>query len=464
MANCDSKYRICDLSQARVRPDGDISSVFDSFTQTSKLLDGRFSDIKKAIVRDPDSLKESWIRVKKALKDGIQEIKELGEGAIPQLNFEELDQLSDEKRAEIHKRGVVVIKGVVPKQEANSWDAELRNYILANPQTRGFPLERKVVYELYWSKPQIKARLHSHMLKTMKFLNGLWNASPDTRISFERNLSYADRVHIREPQDETFNLGPHADGGSLERWEDEEYSQCYKSIFEGKWEDFDPFDATHRVNTNMERYDSSGACNIFRSFQGWLALSQIAPGDGTILFAPLVKEITAYWILRPFFDSDDNINFDPTFPGAFPGMSQEFNDETHPELSLGDLMIPTPTVEAGDAVFWHCDLIHMVDPIHQGVKDSSVLFIPSSPLCEINLNYVFEQRETFLKGSTPPDFPGFPQGPGETTHIGRADIDDVLAAGGDEGMQEFGLSPVKVKVNTPGEQEMIQSANQMLFL
>ena len=143
MANCDSKYRICDLSQARVRPDGDISSVFDSFTQTSKPLDGRFSDIKKALVRDPDSLKESWIRVKKALKDGIQEIKELGEGAIPQLNFEELDQLSDEKRAEIHKRGVVVIKGVGPKQEAKSWDAELRNYILANPQTRGFPLERK---------------------------------------------------------------------------------------------------------------------------------------------------------------------------------------------------------------------------------------------------------------------------------------------------------------------------------
>jgi hypothetical protein len=37
-----------------------------------------------------------------------------------------------------------------------------------------------------------------------------------------------------------------------------------------------------------------------RAFQGWMSLSHSRPGTGTLRVLPLLKESTAYWILRPF--------------------------------------------------------------------------------------------------------------------------------------------------------------------
>lgn len=458
-----TQFRPCDLSKAKVRPDGDISSVFDSFTQSAKGLDDSFAQVKKALIKDPVAVKESWLRLKEDLAAGIAEIRNLGSGAIPQIDFAELEKISPERKLNISNRGCVVIKNVVPRDVAEGWKEEVIDYIEANPQTRGFPAKNKVVYELYWSKSQVKARSHPQLRRSLAFMNSLWHASPETRISLNQNIMYADRMRIRQPGDAMFSLGPHADGGSLERWVDKEYSLCYAPIFEGRYEDFDPYDSTHRVNTNMEYYESSGSCNIFRSFQGWLAVSEIAPKEGTILFAPLIKIVTAYWMLRPFFDENDNLNLDSSFPGASPGKGQEFNSQTHPGLSLDDLMVPVPKVQPGDMVFWHCDMIHSVDPVHQGKLDSSVFYIPSAPLCDVNLKYALTQRETFLKGLTPPDFPGFPFGPGETTHVGRATPRDVEDIGGDEALQEFGLSPFKVQPSTSGEAEMVDCANKTLF-
>lgn len=464
MPSTTFQLRTYDISNAKVRPAGDISSVFDSLSKSSKGLNDSYGEIKKQLIKDPVALKESWLRVKKALAAGIAEIKEKGSDIIPTISFAELHAFSEEKRQEILKRGALVIKGVIPKDEAKALKTDVIEYINDNPHTVGFPKSKKVVYELYWSKSQIKARAHPSMSKAMAFMNNLWQASPDTRISLNHNVSYADRLRIRAPGDAFFALGPHCDGGSLERWEDDEYSQCYTPIFEGKWEEFDAYDATHRVNTNMERYESSGTCNIFRSFQGWLAVSEIAPKEGTILFAPLLKEVTAYWMLKPFFDSEDNIRFDSTFPGAFPGKGQEFNDETHPELNLADLMVPVPKVEPGDMVYWHCDMIHSVDPVHQGKWDSSVFYIPSAPLCDINLKYARTQREAFLKGLSGPDFPGFPFGIAETKHKGRATPEDVEAAGGNGAMQEFAFAPMEaLSSSSPGEKAMVSDFNKMLF-
>lgn len=38
----------------------------------------------------------------------------------------------------------------------------------------------------------------------------------------------------------------------------------------------------------------------FRSWQGWLALSDQGPSDGGLQVFPLLKESTAFTILRPF--------------------------------------------------------------------------------------------------------------------------------------------------------------------
>ena len=42
--------------------------------------------------------------------------------------------------------------------------------------------------------------------------------------------------------------------------------------------------------------------------------------------------------------------------------------------------------------------IHGVDKTHAGTTDSSVMYIPASPLTEANARYLVRQRETFFEG------------------------------------------------------------------
>lgn len=455
---------VCDVSAAKVRMAGDISSAFGSFADGNDELDATYIQIKKNLIKNPEAVKESWLRLKTALAAGIEEIKQKGSSIIPEIPFSEIDDISENKRNEILKRGCVIVKLAISAQKAKSLKDDVVNYIAKNPHTKGFPAEKKVVYELYWSKSQVKARSNVNIQKTQLFVNKLWHSDNEARVSLNHNLVYADRMRIREPGDNMFSLGPHADSGSLERWDDEEYSKCYQSIFDGNWEEYDAYDATHRVNVDMTKYDSSGTSNVFRSFQGWLALSEIAPMGGTILFAPLIKEVTAYWILRPFFDENDNLKFDSSFPGAHPGTSQEFSAALHPDLQLESLMVSIPKVQPGDMVYWHCDCIHAVDPVHQGVMDSSVFYIPALPLCDINLKYSWLQRESFMRGLAPPDFPGFPLGEAETRHLGRASAEDVAEEGGESALQAFALRPLKAVSSSLGEAAIIADANKLLFV
>lgn len=463
MPSTTAKIRHFDLSTATVRPEGDISTSFNSFGQGETYDSSFWADIKKSLIKDPEAFKASWLRLKEAYKAGLEEIKQRKSSIIPSVTLDELCNIEPTKREEILKRGCVVIRGVIPEKEAEGYKEEVLQYVKENPQTKGFPKDAKVVYELYWSRPQVRARAHPNMKKATRFMNNLFHADPQAEVLLDQNVSYADRLRIRQPGDAFFSLGPHADGGSLERWEDPAYSACYKPIFEGRWEEFDPNDATHRININMEKYASNGNCNIFRAYQGWLAVSEIAPKEGTILFAPLIKEVTAHWIMSPFFDENDNLKFDSSLPGTFPGKSQEFNNKTHPTLQLDDLMVPVPPVKPGDMVFWHCDLIHAVDSVHEGPHDSSVFYIPSAPLCDINVKYAAIQREAFLKGLAGPDFPGFPHGIAESEHIGRGTPEDVVEVGGTETLREFALAPFSAENLTPGEQEIVKRANKLLF-
>ena len=103
-------------------------------------------------------------------------------------------------------------------------------------------------------------------------------------------------------------------------------------------------------------------------------------------------------------------------------------------------MVHVPEVQPGDYVAWHCDTIHAVDQIHMGQNDSSVLYIPTCPLTELNAEYLRRQRAAFLEGTPAPDFPG---GEGESRHIGRPSAEDVAKWNGVEGMvssQTFGIS------------------------
>jgi hypothetical protein len=215
----------------------------------------------------------------------------------------------------------------------------------------------------------------------------LWHASdPDSPISLQTPLSYADRLRIRQPGDAQFALGPHQDGGSVERWEKEGYGRggVYDAIFRGEWERCDPFDASGRVHAVTDLYGGLGSCSMFRMWQGWLSISNVGPGEGTLLVNPLSRESTAYTLLRPFFRpvkspkevgqekylGADNWEFTAgesmtsDLQGATPGHGQEFPEGLHPHLELEKTMVHVPKVKPGDYVVWHCDSTFTDPPFH----------------------------------------------------------------------------------------------------
>lgn len=374
-------------------------------------------------------------------------------------------KISEAALKEIRHRGTVVIRNVIPRDQALDYKQRIRDYVAANQErVKAFPADSPAVYELYWTPSQAEARAHPNMLDAQRFLQRLWHSSdPKSRISTSNPLTYSDRLRIRNPGDSKFTLGPHIDGGSLERWEDPEYSNVYAKILEGNWEQYDPWDVRHRLAAKMDMYNGAGACSMLRFFQGWLSMSDTAPGEGTLHVCPMLIQSTAYTILRPFFDVKTlEPNLDATFPGSVGGACQEYNPVTHPHMDLETTMVSVPEVGPGDFVGWHCDSLHSVDKEHRGKGDSSVMYIPATPLCDMNVDYLLKQRQAALSYSPPWDFPGA-GGPGEMGFQGAMSDWSSLSP---EGRRAMGLGDKPWQITdamSEGEKEAVRSANKACF-
>ncbi|KAG8904372.1 hypothetical protein FRC01_008753 [Tulasnella sp. 417] len=473
MSNSATTSSMQSMSSVGGKAEGDISTIFASLSgATHDALPQRFADLKKAIAgTSPEShqkLTESWVDLLAALQLGLQEIQLKGPSIVPEVSFKELTESGEGANwtKEVAKRGVVVVRDVVPDEEALAWKQQVRDYIEANPQD-------KQVFEIYWSKSQAQARSHPNVLGAQKALmSKLFHADPSAPVSLKSPVSYADRLRIRKPGDAKFALGPHIDGGSLERWEDGRYRNCYREILSGNWREHDAFDVGRRLGVNSDMYNGPNQCSVFRAFQGWLALSSTGPSEGTLRVFPLLKEASAYVLLRPFFKptlppTDPNylsahswaIDVESTnFPNSFMAGAQELNDLTHPHLRLDDGgIVSVKKVEPGDMVYWHCDTIHAVEGIHRGEGDSSVFYIPASPLTAKTAEYIKRQKDVFLRGVPPPDFPG---GVGENGFQDVGTSSDILTA---EGREAFGFAPFSFKDGmSQGEGAVLKEANKIL--
>lgn len=161
---------------------------------------------------------------------------------------------------------------------------------------------------------------------------------------------------------------------------------------------------------------------------------------------PFVKLENGAWVLD---------NKSSTFHGAAMGAGQELSADEFPHL-LAPSFVCIPAVEPGDAVFWHCDVAHMVEPEHKGTEDGSIFYLPILPLCDINAEYLRDQKYSFEKGTPPPDFPG---GVGESKHVGRGDHDSIYP----EGRPAMGYGPFDINLATsPGQKAAYESANKIL--
>lgn len=505
---------------------GTIADVFASLSGKSleDALPPRFADLKHNIASShPDfrqHLEASWCELLPRLAAEMAAIERGKQSVIPAVDWPGdetaragLDKwMSPRTQDEVRKRGVVIVRGVVPQRVALGWKEEISEYAARNG-AKGFPADDPQVFELYWTKAQVAARSHPALLTASRSILEMWHRPPMTDqgkgpsdaaalgveeiADMSTPLTYADRLRIRSPGDATFALGPHIDGGGVERWgewsqpasqpaskarrhtdrhvvrfaEDPAFLSLWQDILSPSglgWKHFDNWSLGprgQRMTAQTGMYNGPGQCSIFRPLQGWLSLSRTGPGEGTLRVLPNLREVTAYIIMRPFFQArtplsehycdeeeakekylaPSNWHFDGSssrFPGCSVGHNLELSPLTHPHLKLDKTMVSLPKVSPGDLVLWHCDAVHSVEAAHRGEGDSSVMYIPAVPLTANNWRYVLGQAEAFRAGRPPSDFP---PGEGEAGFQGRAGQDGVT---GDVARRAMGLAPV---ADTPAD-------------
>jgi len=295
--------------------------------------------------------------------------------------------------AKLKKSGVLIVRKIFSTEQAEQWNKELIDYLESNGKEALKPKSLNL-HDSYWSKPQIQARHHPNMILLQKALNGLWNkkAGIDDCVDLTKLLTYNDRLRMRNPGHHSF-LYPHLDNGTISRWSDSVSQETFKQIFDGQWEDYDPFCVNGRGFT---RFD--GTCTFFRTFQGWVSLSEAGPGDGTLTVLPLLKESLASVLIRPLLEDIPK----DQFPDYKADSVLFIDKELHADLIKA--MISVPKIYPGDCVFWHGDLVHAVEPSHDGTKTNTVMYIPAGPDCPLNRMYIEKAKLCFQSGSIPPDF------------------------------------------------------------
>jgi len=132
-------------TQAQKRA-GDISDAFVSLSgQKFKPLTPEYADLKSRLIKGHEGeVRESWERLLRDLRKEIPLIVELGSKVIPEIDFRDIDNAPETFSNELRKRGVAVVRNVVPEQEAVEWKEDLRKYIRQNPQTKGRDLDSNI--------------------------------------------------------------------------------------------------------------------------------------------------------------------------------------------------------------------------------------------------------------------------------------------------------------------------------
>ncbi|SPO04006.1 uncharacterized protein DNG_06689 [Cephalotrichum gorgonifer] len=392
-------------------------------------LPSRFARIKRNLIAGHESaLETAWVRLIAALRAEVEHIEGLGSHLIPSIEFSDLDDGAQTTRfgRDLKRYGVGVVRGVVPRRDADEAVADTVRYIQKNHDSKPPPLPQDpTCFDFFWTPAQIRARAHPSVLRAQRFMMGLWSATADDRLSTRYPVAYADRIRVHAGNMGSLTpsasapggasnglpgppvMGPKSaddwlsaiqssgviaqvDNGSLERWEPDGYqrSGTYNHIFRGHWEDYDPWEVSGRATTTTDLYNGYAACSIFRMFQGLVALSTIEPGMIRLLPSP--KLVTAYFLLRPFFSprkpppevrsgpeweaflAADNWSLDKEpnsyVHGAVPGHAQRVTELWHPHLQLRRSMITLPTLQSGDYILWHPDLAYHITSDGTGLR------------------------------------------------------------------------------------------------
>ncbi|HZU27846.1 MAG TPA: YbiU family protein [Bryobacteraceae bacterium] len=344
------------------------------------------------------------------LRRRVEEIvddRETGRPVVPVLEYADIEagRVPAQHADLVRRRGACVIRRVFDPAQATEWDNEIAAYVEENrlDEKLAHAAEDKYfgtlqaskpqIYGIYWSRPQVMARQSESLTRARVFLNKLWTSQG--HFDPEQVPVYADRIRRRPPASQCLGLSPHTDGGSVERWLDDNFRQVYRHVFAGDWKRYDPFDGAWRPEAR--EIPSPAVCSMFRTFQGWTALTRQGRGDGTLQLIPIANSM-AYVLLRALQDdvAEDDLC------GAQPARALSIKPEWHAVLLRA--LSSIPLMEPGDTVFWHSDVVHAVEDINSGTGYSNVMYIGATPGCPKNSAYLERQAPAFLSGRTPPDF------------------------------------------------------------
>ena len=367
--------------------------------------------------------------IEKYIKKEVEIIKRFEDSIIPEIEFKNI--LIENKRTineTVLKRGCVIIRNVFDEKKMKDLNENLDQYVLENnyfeDQKKKIGIDKYFselksgkpqIFGLYWSKAQSEIRHSQEMEQVKKWLNNLWNYDYKDKSVFDPNkeLVYADRIRRREPGDDTLGLSPHCDAGSIERWTDNAYQKIYDDIFSDNFENYNPFDAKYRDETI--EFESPAVAHVFRTFQGWTALTEQGPNDGTLQLIPIVKGM-AYVLTRALLDDVP----ENELCGSKAGKALSINKKYHSLLLEG--LISIPKMYPGDTIWWHPDVVHAVEEKHMGKTFSNVVYVGATPYCKKNIDYIKKQSKKFIEGKSPPDFAAEDY---EVNYKGRTKINDL---------------------------------------
>jgi hypothetical protein len=349
-------------------------------------------------------------RVEAQIRQIVRE-RAQGISPVPQVEFGELDRITEAQKDHIRERGCLVIRNLFDDVRVDAWTAGLSNYLETNDYLeklkQGGAVDnyfstlasaRPQIYGVFWSRAQMEARTDPAMAEAHSFLNRLWRFQSPAGPVFDpdSSLIYADRVRFRQPGDASLGLSAHVDAGSIDRWIDPAYhGTVYRHVFGGDLALYDPFEAWGR--TEIREIPSPAVCRMFRTFQGWTALTRQGPNDGTLQLLP-IADAMPWMLLRAL---QDDVPEDELC-GAAACRAMMILKEYHGLLLEGYGSIPL--MQPGDAVFWHPDVLHGVEDAHRGTGYSSVMYIAPAPDCAKNRDYARLQQPAFEAGRSAPDF------------------------------------------------------------
>jgi hypothetical protein len=381
-------------------------------------------------------LRKAFTEVTEHIERSVEAIRAaaaVGQPTIPEISYDQIrdGKVSAKVGADVRRTGCAVVRGVFPRAVASGWFDELGEYLEVNRYEERWAERshldkyftevkkkegKQQLFNVYWSRPQVLARQDVKLAQTRTFLDHLWTGYEGV-FNPNLQLSYADRARRREPGDTSLEIAPHMDAGTAERWIDPGYQRVYEHVFACEWRRFDPFDARHRLEAR--EFPTPVVASVFRTYQGWTALTRQGPNDGSLEVVPIANGI-AYVLLRALQDDVPENDL----CGAKVGRALHITERWHPLLVAGKVAIPE--VAPGDAVFWHSDVCHAVGRINAGPDYASVVYIGAVPDCPKNREYVERQRQSFLDGRSPPDFTAMDF---EVDFKGRATIDDLTPLG-----------------------------------